>query len=181
MSGAMVREVSRSARISKWMLGLGSVCLIVACVDPHVPASRLPPGATPLAYETIPEVSDARWSAIDGPSARLVKSYGEWENLWRNLTHGVRPFPGTPPVDFHGEVVAILSSEGAHEIEITGAWRVGDRLYVEAVEIVPGSDCAVVRTGEMATAAIRVKRWHGIEEGRFIERIETRECRSAAS
>lgn len=177
----MVRggRVSHAARISKRMLGLGSVCLVAACLHPHVSADRVPAGARPLSYETIPEVSDARWSAVDGPSARLVQSSGEWENLWRNLTRGVRPFPGTPPVDFHEEVVAILSSEAAHEIRITGAWRVGDRLFVEAVEIVPGAGCAVVRTGEMATAAIRVRRWHGIE-GRFIERIETRECRSGA-
>lgn len=172
--------MSCSTRISKRMIGLGSLCLVAACIHPDVPPARAPAGARPLAYETIPEASDARWSAVDGPSARLVQSYGEWENLWRNLTRGVRPFPGTPPVDFNEEVVAILSSEAAHEIEITGVWRAGDRLFVEAVEIVPGSDCAVVRTGEMATAAIRVRRWHGMK-GRFIERIETRECRPGAS
>ncbi|MDX1660270.1 MAG: hypothetical protein R3326_00650 [Gemmatimonadota bacterium] len=125
--------------------------------------------------EPIPEAADPRWSAVDGPSARLVQSRGEWEDVWRRLTRGISPLPAAPPVDFHEEVVAILTTEAGHEIRITGAWRAGDRLFVEAVEVVPGADCPRALTGESSVAAIRVERWHGIE-GRFIERIETREC-----
>lgn len=65
--------------------------------------------------------------------------------------------------------------EPGREIEVVGAWRAGDRLFVETLETVPGPGCPVPTTDEGAVVAIRLDRWPGIE-GRFLGRVETREC-----
>lgn len=136
---------------------------------------RVPEGATRVAYAPIPEASDPRWPGFDRPMERLVRDAAEWGDLWRSLTRGSVPIPAVPPVDFHEQVVVLLVAPPGREIEVAGAWRAGDRLFVEMVETGPGPSCPAVTSGEAAVAAIRLDRWPGIE-GRFLGRIVTRNC-----
>ena len=129
-----------------------------------------------LTFETVVQTS---YSGFDDPQKRVIRSVGEWDQVWRTLYASQRPAPPLPAVDFSREVVVLAAagerSNGCYSIEATRARLIGDgTVEFELTETVPGAACGCTQAVTQPVHLIRMARFQGREL--FVDRAFQLAC-----
>lgn len=160
-------------------LSLASLALLWggACTAQPPPSAEPPAGSVEVAVEPIP--IDGSYTGIAEPLRALVRSEGEWRDLWARLAANRIPRPAAPAIDFSERVVVVAAMgtrpTGGHAIRIDRVSYAGDTLWVEITSIAPGAGCVTTQALTAPVAAVAVARQPDVS-ARFLDREETLDC-----
>lgn len=145
--------------------------LFVACDDDSPTA----PGDG-LAFET---VAKASYSGFSEPTREVVRTPGEWAEVWQTLHAGQSEVPALPAIDFDREMVVVAAAgaraNGCYSIDVTAARRRGNgAVEFELTETVPGPACGCTQAITQPVHAVRVARLPDPES--FVARVSQRRC-----
>ena len=148
-----------------------------ACTAQAPPSGEPPAGSVEVAVEPIP--IDASYTGIAEPLRALVRTEGEWRDLWARLAVNRIPRPEPPPIDFSERVVVVAAMgtrpTGGHAIRIDRVSYAGDTLWVEITSSAPGAGCMTTQALTAPVAAVAVERQPDVS-ARFLDREETLDC-----
>lgn len=160
-------------------LRLASLALLCggACTAQAPPSAEPPAGSVETAVEPI--AIDGSYTGVDEPLRALVRTEGEWGDLWARLAANRIPRPAPPAIDFSARVVVVAAMgtrpTGGHAIRIDRVSYAGDTLWVEVTSVAPGTGCLTTQALTAPVAAVAVERRPNVS-ARFLDREETRDC-----
>ena len=157
-------------------LALGAIC-VSACTAAAPPSSDPPAGSVEVS--AAPIAINGSYTGVDEPLRALVRSEGEWRDLWARLAVNRIPVPAPPEIDFSERVVVVAAMgtrpTGGHAIRIDRVSYAGDTLWVEVTSVVPGASCVTTQALTAPVAAVSVERQPNVS-ARFLDREETLDC-----
>jgi hypothetical protein len=155
---------------------LGAFC-VSACTAAAPPSSGEPPAGS--VEVSVSPISVDGYSGLEAPLRTLVRSEGEWRDLWARLATDRIPRPAAPAVDFSERVVVVAAMgtrpTGGHAIRIDRVSYAGDTLWVEVTSVTPGARCVTTQALTAPVAAVSVERRPNVT-ARFLDREETQDC-----
>lgn len=158
------------------LAALSAVC-VSACTSATPPSSEPPSGSVEVTASPI--VIDGSYSGIETSLRSLVRSEGEWRDLWAQLATDRIPRPTAPVIDFSERVVVVAAMgtrpTGGYAIRIDRVSYAGDTLWVEVTSVTPGAGCMTTQALTAPVAAVSVERRPNVS-ARFLDREETRDC-----
>lgn len=164
--------MSRLVRLT----ALGAVC-VSACTAAAPPSSDPPAGSVEVSASPI--AIDGSYTGLEEPMRALVRSQGEWRDLWARLAANRIPIPAPPEIDFSERVVVVAAMgtrpTGGHAIRIDRVSYAGDTLWVEVTSVVPGAGCMTTQALTAPAAAVSVERQPNVS-ARFLDREEILDC-----
>ncbi|HEX8272958.1 MAG TPA: protease complex subunit PrcB family protein [Longimicrobiaceae bacterium] len=133
-----------------------------------VPVTRLRPGYT-FTFN----------SGYTAPARQVVRSEGEWRDVWARLHETMMPQPPLPAVDFSREMVIVAAlgqrSSGGYSILVDSVYDAGSALRAVVRRSSPGAGCIVTASLTQPVDVVRVPA-SGKGVG-FVDRDEVRDCR----
>jgi hypothetical protein len=164
------------SRLSRRLASLGAIC-VWGCTAAAPPSSEPPAASVEVSVTPIPV--DGSYGGLEEPMRTLVRSGGEWRDLWARLATDRIPRPTAPAIDFSERVVVVAAMgtrpTGGHAIRIDRVSYAGDTLWVEVTSVTPGAGCMTTQALTAPVAAVSVERRPNVS-ARFLDREETLEC-----
>ncbi len=141
----------------------------------QVAGPELPPGAVPVEFRSITELTGPIGGPPD-PARVTIRDADAWARFWDELPKTVSPAPQRPTVDFKQEMLMVVAmgrrSSGGHHISIEGVYRHDGRLLVDVLEVSPSIGC--LTTQVITTSITGVALASSAAPVEFLERRETR-------
>jgi hypothetical protein len=158
------------------LAALGAAC-VWACTAAAPPTSDPPAGSDEIPASPI--AIDGSYTGLEEPLRAVVRSAGEWRDLWARLAANRIPVPAPPEIDFSERVVVVAAMgsrpTGGHAIRIDRVSYAGDTLWVEVTSVAPGAACVTTQALTAPVAAVSVERRPNVS-ARFLDREETLDC-----